>query len=74
MSSVPRGNLGVAGGLLASVRVGGLLVGNAIGGAVYLAASGGGSASGLAAAAFVGGCTGILAAIASFARGGPVPP
>lgn len=71
MGAVPRHSLGVAGGLLASVRVGGLLVGNGVGGAVYLAASGTGAAEGLTASAFVGACTGVLAAVASFSRGGP---
>lgn len=72
MGSVPRERLGTAGGLLASVRVGGLLVGNAVGGAAYLHASGGvpeGAVAGLQTSAFLGACTGVLAAIASLARG-----
>jgi len=78
MGSVPRDRLGTAGGLLASVRVTGLLVGNAIGGAIYLAASGGSRepplvAAGLATSALVGAATGTLAAIASLARGAGRP-
>lgn len=74
MGAVPRERLGTAGGLLASVRVTGLLVGNAVGGAVYLAATGGSSepplvSAGLAASALVGAGTGILAGVASLARG-----
>lgn len=74
MGSVPRERLGTAGGLLASVRVTGLLVGNAIGGAVYLATSGGSReppevSRGLAICALVGACTGLLAGAASLARG-----
>ncbi len=75
MGSVARERLGTAGGLLASVRVTGLLVGNAIGGAAFLAASGGATdpasvASGLSVAALVGAAAGLLAAVASLARGG----
>jgi len=74
MGAVPRERLGTAGGLLASVRVTGLLVGNAVGGAVYLAATGGSHdpalvSAGLAASAMVGAGAGLLAGLASLARG-----
>ena len=74
MGSVPRERLGTAGGLLASVRITGLLVGNAIGAAVFAAAGAAGhdgaaAAQGLHLAALAGGTAGVLAAIASLARG-----
>ncbi|WP_157370392.1 MFS transporter [Vulgatibacter incomptus] len=74
MGSVRAERLGTAGGLLASMRVTGLLVGNAVGGAAFLAASGGSTApaaaaKGLALSSLVGAATGLLAATASLARG-----
>lgn len=74
MGAVPHDRLGTAGGMLASVRVTGMLVGNALGAATFLAASGGSDepaaiAEGLRACALLGSATGLLAALASLARG-----
>lgn len=71
MGAVPRERLGTAGGVMATVRVTGLLVGNAIGAAAFVAAGSGPGASerGLAVAALVGAGAGLLAAAASLARG-----
>ena len=67
MGAVPRHHLGTAGGVMATVRVSGLLVGNAVGAASFAAV--GTSERGLAVAAFVGAGAGLLAALASLARG-----
>lgn len=67
MGAVPRERLGTAGGVLATVRVTGMLVGNAAGAAIFVAASD--PAAGLRAAAWVGASAGIGAALASLARG-----
>ncbi|WP_373046368.1 DHA2 family efflux MFS transporter permease subunit [Vulgatibacter sp.] len=74
MGSVPADRLGTAGGLLATVRVTGMLVGNAIGAAAFVAAgaepaNGAGAAHGMQIAALLGAGAGLLAAAASLARG-----
>ncbi len=71
MGSVPKDRLGTAGGVVATMRVTGMLVGNAVGAAAFLAAGTGPGAAerGLAIAALVGAGAGLLAAAASLARG-----
>lgn len=66
MSAATSARLGTAGGILASVRVTGMLVGNSTGAAIYSTAPAG---RGLSVAALVGAAAGVLAALASAARG-----
>lgn len=67
MGAVPRERLGTAGGLLATVRVTGMLVGNQVGATAFSAA--GGAVQGLRVAAIFGAVAGLGAIVASLARG-----
>lgn len=67
MGAVPRERLGTAGGLLATVRVLGMLVGNQVGATAFQLA--GSPGEGLRAAAIFGSVAAALAAVASLARG-----
>lgn len=67
MGAVPKERLGTAGGLLATVRVTGLLLGNQLGATAFQIV--GTPDGGLRLAAMMGAVAGIGAAIASLARG-----
>lgn len=67
MGAVPRERLGTAGGLLATVRVTGMLLGNQVGATAFQLATSPGD--GLRAASIVGAMAAVCAAAASLARG-----